>query len=454
MWQQNYTVTWMNGSTQLEKDTDVAKNSQPSYDGSTPTRDADDDFTYEFVGWSDVADDKAENAQSADKLPKVTSNATYYAIFKKVAVPKVYVEVTKEWNDSNYFENNKAIDNYKRPDTVTVILTAKDEDDNVVSLTNNSKVIDIKGGKTSVKFEDLRTTTAEGKAIKYSVEEADLPGYTAEVGALTEVNNSDGDLEGYSVTITNTPAEDKSVNGVTLTIHKTDTEGNSLTGVTFSVVKTVNGKPSGRMSNTSPTNNEGKTTWTFNEAGTYTVKEMLPPEGYKASDTSWTFTVSEDFEKIELESSVWTWLYNLVLGNNDGSYDRSKRTLTVKNTPKDYTVSFNRNGHGTAPNNQTVAYNKTATEPDAPTETGYTFGGWYTDQSCTDGNKYAFSTPVTDNITLYAKWTVNKYDVKYSVSGNVPSGYTAPVGTEDVEYGSKVTIADVPCGHSRRIRIL
>ena len=33
---------------------------------------------------------------------------------------------------------------------------------------------------------------------------------------------------------------------------------------------------------------------------------------------------------------------------------------------------------------------------------GYTFGGWYTDYDCTVA--YDFNAPVTDNITLYAKW--------------------------------------------------
>ena len=34
---------------------------------------------------------------------------------------------------------------------------------------------------------------------------------------------------------------------------------------------------------------------------------------------------------------------------------------------------------------------------------GWTFGGWYTDKECT--RSYDFSTPVTSDVTLYAKWT-------------------------------------------------
>ncbi len=72
-------------------------------------------------------------------------------------------------------------------------------------------------------------------------------------------------------------------------------------------------------------------------------------------------------------------------------------------TPTQYTVTFNDNGHGTAPSSQSVDAGDTAAAPDDPTAAGYTFGGWYTEPACT--NAWNFSTPVTSGITLYAKWT-------------------------------------------------
>ena len=78
-------------------------------------------------------------------------------------------------------------------------------------------------------------------------------------------------------------------------------------------------------------------------------------------------------------------------------------TLYAKWTVNTYTVTFNTDG-GSAVDSQTVNYNSTATTPTAPTKTGYTFAGWYTDAGCT--NSYDFLTAVTENITLYAKWTV------------------------------------------------
>lgn len=72
-------------------------------------------------------------------------------------------------------------------------------------------------------------------------------------------------------------------------------------------------------------------------------------------------------------------------------------------TPTTYTVTFDANGHGTAPAAQTVEEGKTATKPADPTETGWVFGGWYREAACT--NAFDFTTPITADITLYAKWT-------------------------------------------------
>ena len=57
--------------------------------------------------------------------------------------------------------------------------------------------------------------------------------------------------------------------------------------------------------------------------------------------------------------------------------------------------------------------------PPAPTKTGYTFSGWYTDAACT--NKYTSPT-VTSDITLYAGFRANTYSIKFNAnsgSGNM-----------------------------------
>lgn len=66
-------------------------------------------------------------------------------------------------------------------------------------------------------------------------------------------------------------------------------------------------------------------------------------------------------------------------------------------------VSFE-TGEGSKVDFQTTADGKLV-KPADPTRDGYTFAGWYTDEACTQA--YDFSTPVTADLTLYAKWTKN-----------------------------------------------
>lgn len=65
-----------------------------------------------------------------------------------------------------------------------------------------------------------------------------------------------------------------------------------------------------------------------------------------------------------------------------------------------YTVAFESNGGSDVPGQ--IRANAAATKPADPTRSGYVFAGWYTDEACTAA--YDFTKPVTDSVTLYAKW--------------------------------------------------
>ena len=79
-------------------------------------------------------------------------------------------------------------------------------------------------------------------------------------------------------------------------------------------------------------------------------------------------------------------------------YDGANMRLLKK---INYTVSFEENG-GSAVDNQTVVNGKLATEPTAPTRTGYDFIGWYADAQYSE--VFNFSAPISANVTAYAKW--------------------------------------------------
>lgn len=82
----------------------------------------------------------------------------------------------------------------------------------------------------------------------------------------------------------------------------------------------------------------------------------------------------------------------------------SNTTVYAKWTAKDYEVSFITE-HGNAPTSQNVPYNEPATDPGELTAEGYTFDGWYTDD--TYSTKFDFTQPIKSNTTVYAKWEKN-----------------------------------------------
>ena len=102
-------------------------------------------------------------------------------------------------------------------------------------------------------------------------------------------------------------------------------------------------------------------------------------------------------------------------------------TVTAHFQKKTYTVTFNTNGHGNEVAAQNVTSGEKATVPTpAPTATGFIFGGWYTEAGCT--NKYDFSTAVTKNITLYAKWTEDYSTKTFYYFDDEKTGWDGEVG--------------------------
>nr|WP_285859148.1 InlB B-repeat-containing protein [Paenibacillus sp. MER 99-2] len=91
----------------------------------------------------------------------------------------------------------------------------------------------------------------------------------------------------------------------------------------------------------------------------------------------------------------------------------ASRTLYAKWTVI-YTVTFESN-EGSSVDAQTVEYDGQAIAPAVPTKDGYIFSGWYSDAGLNEA--YSFATPVTDNLTLYAKWTSNKLTVSFDSNG-------------------------------------
>ena len=101
---------------------------------------------------------------------------------------------------------------------------------------------------------------------------------------------------------------------------------------------------------------------------------------------------------------------------------------------EEYTVTFNAYGGFPTPDEQHVKSGEKAVLPVAPTLKGYTFAFWYLGEDEQNATAYDFGTPVTENITLTAKWNINKYTVTFDTDGGTP---VPP--NQEVEYGLTAT---------------
>ncbi len=105
-------------------------------------------------------------------------------------------------------------------------------------------------------------------------------------------------------------------------------------------------------------------------------------------------------------------------GTSDNQSDKSTDPITVT-----YTVTFNANGHGTAPSSQTINKNGKVPKPSDPSESGYSFEGWYKEAACTNAWNFTSDT-ITSDTTLYAKWTqITTNDVISSYAAYTEGAY-------------------------------
>lgn len=124
----------------------------------------------------------------------------------------------------------------------------------------------------------------------------------------------------------------------------------------------------------------------------------------------------------------------------------SDTKVYAKWTAKDYKVSFVTE-HGKAPDSQNVPYNKTATNPGELTAEGYTFIGWYTDNTH-DSKKFDFSTPITGDTKVYAKWEKNAPVLPDTYELNVSGAFvyvdgvdvTAPAGDTTLQLEKNASV--------------
>ena len=170
----------------------------------------------------------------------------------------------------------------------------------------------------------------------------------------------------------------------------------------------------------SPNHTDANSTIQYNTAGTWNTTNSRTISNITSTDVK-NVTVEARYKN-----------------NSDANLCGAESSQTIYyRSEQVYTVTFNANGHGTAPAAQTVSQGSKVTKPADLTATGYTFGGWYKESNCT--NAFDFNTAINADITLFAKWTANTYTV--TLNPQLGTGGTTSV---TATYGSAMPTITKP----------
>lgn len=90
------------------------------------------------------------------------------------------------------------------------------------------------------------------------------------------------------------------------------------------------------------------------------------------------------------------------------------------------TITYDTQG-GSAVPSVNFLHPETITLPPAPTQTGYTFNGWFLNSTGGTALGATYATTSAANFTIYAQWTINSYTITYD--GNSNTGGSAPASS-------------------------
>ena len=123
------------------------------------------------------------------------------------------------------------------------------------------------------------------------------------------------------------------------------------------------------------------------------------------------------------------------------TWDGGRISLYAQWKKTKYTITYKLNGGKNSTKNPAGYYKTSATITlKNPTRTGYKFAGWYSDSKLTK-KVTKIVKGSSGNKTLYAKWTANKYNVKFKGNG-ATSGSMKKLS--DIKYGKTYTLKTNP----------
>ncbi|EGH7369955.1 class 1 internalin InlF [Listeria monocytogenes] len=135
------------------------------------------------------------------------------------------------------------------------------------------------------------------------------------------------------------------------------------------------------------------------------TEENLIPEPTSPTKQGYTF---DGWYDAETGGTKWDF--------TTGQMPANDLTLYAHFSVNSYQANFDIDGVVT---NEAVVYDTLLNEPTTPTKQGYTFDGWYDEE--TGGNKWDFKTmkmPAND-VAFYAHFTINNYQANFDIDGEV-----------------------------------
>lgn len=387
---QKFTVTWMNGTTQLETDKDVPYGATPEYNGNEPTKAEDENNTYTFLGWN-----TDQNAPTKlETLPNVTADVTYYAIFSATAIPKY----TLTYKANGGSGAPAAVSDNKASDTVDLDYSnqpthAQQDGKNVIFIgwteTNDSGKV-YSNGETLPSLAD-KVTFANSNITVYAVWGLDDNGngvpdaleakvtYKVEKGYWYDA--ATGQATGSEIVCLR-PLYKKSDNGVWKSCNAT--LGDSI--------------PTGRAGN------EGYTAdgWYKNDETTkITIDAATPVTGNVTYTFKYVPEIKPDTYTVVLHLDGGTYTTAPEYTKTTDGYQYCLRKATDKVNPT--ITTLNKNGY------QFKGWSLSGTAPQALIGADETFASLSVQQNGLNGNH--------GKIDLYAVWQEIKYTVTYNLDG-------------------------------------
>ena len=433
-----YTVTWKNYDGTVLKTEQVEYGTTPKYNGDTPTKKGDAQYTYTFTGWT-------------PEIAAVTGDVTYTAQF--TGTVNEYTVTWKNWDGT-----------VLKTDQVDYGTTPKYTGENPTKEATAQYTYTFKGWTPDI-------TAVTGNKEYKAVFEQTVNEYTV------TWKNGDTVLQSGKVNYGETPI----YNGVTPTKPATEQYTYTFSGWTPDIT-TVTGDATYTAQFTETTRMY-TITWVIgdDEETTEVAYGAIPThaEPTKASDAYYSYTFD-------------SWEPDITKVTGDTTY-----TAKFTETPIEYTITFNTDG-GTSVAPIKQGYGKEITAPAAPTKTGYTFAGWdkeipatmpaenmtitaqwtvnrYTITFDTVGGteilaitqnygtdiaapaaptktgytfvKWDRAIPATmpaEDVTITAQWKINQYTITFNTDGGTP---VTPI-TQD--YGTDITAPADPTktGHT------